>query len=41
MKKPPAGVVYSTNPDFNYQTHEAAPAPTLPPPQQQLRVQLR
>ncbi|RYY20999.1 MAG: translation initiation factor [Cytophagaceae bacterium] len=34
------GVVYSTNPEFSYQTNEDAPAPTLPPQQQQLRVQL-
>ena len=35
-----AGVVYSTNPDFAYQTPDTAGAPTLPPQQQQLRVQL-
>ena len=35
-----AGVVYSTNPDFAYRTPDAAGAPTLPPQQQQLRVQL-
>ncbi len=34
------GVVYSTNPDFTYQTNEPAEATTLPPQQQQLRVQL-
>jgi translation initiation factor 1 len=34
------GVVYSTNPDFSYQTDEPAAATTLPPQQQQLRVQL-
>ena len=34
------GVVYSTNSDFNYQTNEPAEATTLPPQQQQLRVQL-
>jgi translation initiation factor 1 len=33
-------VVYSTNPDFAYQTNEEAAASTLPPQQQQLRVQL-
>ncbi len=36
-----AGVVYSTNPDFAFQTPgHAAEAATLPPQQQQLRVQL-
>lgn len=34
------GVVYSTNPDFSYQTNEEAGTTTLPPKQQQLRVQL-
>ena len=34
------GVVYSTNPDFSFQTNEPAPAATPPPQQQQLRVQL-
>ena len=34
------GVVYSTNPDFSIQTDEQSAATTLPPPQQQLRVQL-
>ena len=34
------GVVYSTNPDFSYETNEPAAAATLPPQQQQLRVQL-
>ncbi|GAB3868813.1 translation initiation factor [Hymenobacter segetis] len=34
------GVVYSTNPDFTYQSNEPAAATTLPPQQQQLRVQL-
>jgi translation initiation factor 1 len=43
MKKDQAqrqGVVYSTNSDFSYQTNEPAAAHTLPPQQQQLRVQL-
>jgi translation initiation factor 1 len=41
MKKPSrTGVVYSTNPDFTFQTDEPAAATTLPPQQQQLRVQL-
>ena len=34
------GVVYSTNPEFSYQTNDEAAATTLPPQQQQLRVQL-
>ncbi len=34
------GVVYSTNPDFTYQDNEPGETPTLPPQQQQLRVQL-
>lgn len=33
-------MVYSTNPDFEYQSTEPAAATTLPPQQQQLRVQL-
>jgi len=40
MKKNFTGVVYSTNPDFEYQSDAAAEATTLPPQQQQLRVQL-
>ena len=40
MKQNRTGVVYSTNPDFTYQSNEPAPTTTLPPPQQQLRVQL-
>ena len=40
VKNERQGVVYSTNPDFAYQSDEAAAAPTLPPQQQQLRVQL-
>ena len=40
MKKSRTGVVYSTNPDFNYPADELAEAATLPPQQQQLRVQL-
>ena len=34
------GVVYSTNPDFSYQNDEPTETTTLPPQQQQLRVQL-
>ena len=33
-------IVYSTNPDFNYQTEEQEETATLPPAQQRLRVQL-
>ena len=33
-------VVYSTNPDFQYETEENIEEPTLPPAQQRLRVQL-
>lgn len=40
MKQNRTGVVYSTNPDFSFQTDEATAATTLPPQQQQLRVQL-
>ena len=40
MKQNRAGVVYSTNPDFTYQGNEPTEATTLPPQQQQLRVQL-
>jgi len=35
-----SGVVYSTNPDFEYQHEEDALQETLPPKQQDLRVQL-
>ena len=40
MKQNRTGFVYSTNPDFTYQGDEPAAAATLPPQQQQLRVQL-
>ena len=40
MKQNRTGVVYSTNPDFSYQSNEPTEATTLPPQQQQLRVQL-
>ena len=33
-------VVYSTNPDFNYETSREEEAATLPPQQQKLRVSL-
>jgi len=34
------GIVYSTNPDFNYQTTDNSASDTLPPQQQDLRVML-
>ncbi len=34
------GVVYSTNPDFSYENSQQEEAGTLPPQQQNLRVQL-
>jgi translation initiation factor 1 len=34
------GVVFSTNRDFNYESEESAGQPTLPPQQQNLKVQL-
>ena len=40
MKQNRTGVVYSTNPDFTYQDNAPGETLTLPPPQQQLRVQL-
>lgn len=33
-------VVYSTNPDYNYEMNEAEEQDTIPPAQQRLRVQL-
>ena len=33
-------IVYSTNPDYNYETNESEEQATLPPEQQRLRVQL-
>lgn len=39
-KKQPVGVVYSTNPDFQYQYDERPEATTLPPDRQRLRVSL-
>ncbi|HEY4785926.1 MAG TPA: translation initiation factor [Bacteroidales bacterium] len=35
-----SGIVYSTNPDFQYQTNNGDEADTLPPQQQDLRVML-
>ncbi|MFO7657868.1 MAG: translation initiation factor [Bacteroidales bacterium] len=34
------GIVYSTNPDFNFENEEHAEEQTLPPEKQQLRVML-
>ena len=39
-KKGRINVVYSTNPDFNYEYEEEEPQATLPPEQQSLRVTL-
>ena len=39
-KKRAVGVVYSTNPDYQYEYDEEPEAETLPPSQQRLRVQL-
>lgn len=38
--KKPTGVVYSTNPDFNYQTDQDPDMETLPPGKQNLRIWL-
>ena len=40
MKNSRQGIVYSTSPDFAYQTNVPGEATTLPAQQQQLRVQL-
>ena len=39
-KKRPVGVVYSTNPDYQYQYDDIPDAVTLPPDQQRLRISL-
>ena len=39
-KKQPIGVVYSTNPDYQYQYDEEPEAETLAPEKQRLRVSL-
>lgn len=39
-KKKPVNIVYSTNPDFQYQFDEEAEMETLTPAKQQLRVSL-
>lgn len=40
MSKKPIGVVYSTNPDYQYQYDDEPQAETLPPARQRLRVSL-
>lgn len=40
MSKKPIGVVYSTNPDYQYQYDNEPQAETLPPARQRLRVSL-
>jgi translation initiation factor 1 len=39
-KNKPTGIVYSTNPNYNYRVEEYAEPATLPPQQQDLRVML-
>ncbi|GAB3942610.1 translation initiation factor [Spirosoma harenae] len=39
-KKNRSGVVYSTNPDFQYESNEQPQAETLPPTQQNLKIWL-
>ncbi len=39
-KKHAVGVVYSTNPDYQYQYDDEPEAETLPPSQQKLRVRI-
>lgn len=39
-KNRPVGVVYSTNPDYQYQYDDEPEATTLPPAKQRLRVSL-
>ena len=40
-KKRPEGIVYSTNPDFEYQYSGNSEEATLPPSQQDLRIHLQ
>ncbi len=40
VKNKPLGIVYSTNPDFKFQYDEKKEEITLPPQQQNIRVQL-
>jgi translation initiation factor 1 len=39
-KNKPVGIVYSTNPTYNYRVEENSEPTTLPPQQQNLRVML-
>ncbi len=39
-KNKPTGIVYSTNPDYNYRVETSSETHTLPPQQQNLRVML-
>lgn len=39
-KKNQTGIVFSTDPDFQYQDETASPVQTLPPAQQQLKIWL-
>jgi len=39
-KKNRSGIIYSTNPDFEYQSDGAVPEETLPPQQQNLKIWL-
>ena len=39
-KNKPTGIVYSTNPHYNYRVEEVTEPVTLPPQQQNLRVML-
>ncbi len=39
-KNKPTGIVYSTNPHYNYRVEEVTESVTLPPQQQNLRVML-
>jgi len=40
-KKRPKGIVYSTDPDFEYNYGEGDPAETLSPSEQELRIHLQ